>query len=58
MPGLTESTLYENQDHTVSLKITYTHLIYNITSTNNAPSPLTDESESMKDIYANEDYHL
>ena len=50
MPGLTESTLYENQDHTVSLKITYTHLIYNITSTNNAPSPLTDESESMKDM--------
>lgn len=37
MPGLTESTLYENLDHTVSLKITYSTLLYILGATFTIP---------------------
>lgn len=37
MPGFTDSILYENLDHTVSQKITYTLFIYTYTIRNNIP---------------------
>lgn len=37
MPGLTDSILYENPDHTVSHKITHTLFIYTYTIRNNMP---------------------